>query len=320
MIYLRKIVNSYNPQIIQGHSTEKFAKFGYYLAKEKKIPFIYDVHGFNEDSLVGQGILKKNSRGYLKKKEKETNLMKKADAVVAIGRNMKEDLISRGIDEKKIIIVDNGVDTNLLKPISPDIRLKQKLGISDKKIIGYVGNVRRIEGLDILFKAMNILKKKINNIFLLIVGNYNHDYYNYLKILADKLEINKNIKFIGPVPYSEVYRYYSIIDVNVIPRINIRVNRLVTPLKPLDVMAMSKVVIASDLPALRELIKPKISGDLFEAGNYEKLADCLLYYLSNSDKREDLGKRAREYVKRKFDWSIIIKDYLILYKKLLSFV
>ena len=51
----------------------------------------------------------------------------------------------------------------------------------------------------------------------------------------------------------------------VIPCIKARVNVLVPPLKQLEAMAMQKVVITSDLPALREIVKPGVSGDIFIA-------------------------------------------------------
>ncbi|MFX0134344.1 MAG: glycosyltransferase family 4 protein [Candidatus Hodarchaeota archaeon] len=318
LIYLQKVVEIKKIELIHAHSIGDFSKYVEKIAKNYKLPYIYEIRGFLEDTRVGLGILKEKSRSYMKRQKKITSLIKKVDLIITLGKSMKEELINRGIREDLIKIVPNGVDTIYLCPKPPNINLKQKLGINKKYIIGYIGSVRRIEGIEVLIKAMKILIRKNISVHLLIIGRYNLSYYKELKIISKKLGIEKDISFIGSVPHSKIREYYSFIDIIVIPRKNIRVNRLVTPLKPLEGMAMGKVVLTSDLPALRELVKPNISGDLFESGNYEGLANKLIYYISNSEARDNLGKKAREFVENNFAWSTIIKKYISIYNQLLN--
>ena len=94
---------------------------------------------------------------------------------------MKKELISQGVDKNKIKIVPNGVDTKKLYPKPPKISLKEKLSIKNEKILGYVGSIRRIEGIEILLKAMKVIKKEINDVILLIVGPGDPIYINELK-------------------------------------------------------------------------------------------------------------------------------------------
>lgn len=319
LIYLQKLVETQKIELIHAHSIVDLSKYIEKIAVNYKLPYIYEVRGFLEDTHVGLGILKEKSRSYMKRQKKNTSLIKKADLIITLGKSMKEELINRGIREEIIKIVPNGVDTISLCPKPPNINLKQKLGINKKYIIGYIGSVRRIEGIEVLIKAIKILIRKNISVHLLIVGKYNLPYYKELKTISKKLGIEKDISFIGSVPHSEIRDFYSFIDIIVIPRINIRVNRLVTPLKPLEAMAMGKVVLTSDLPALRELVKPKISGDLFESGNYEDLANKLIYYISNPEARSNLGKKARNFVENNFAWSKIIKNYLSIYNQLLDY-
>lgn len=317
-IYLQKLVKTQKIELIHAHSIGDFSKYVEKIAKNYKLPYIYEVRGFLEDTRVGLGILKEKSRSYMKRQKKITSLIKKADLIITLGKSMKEELINQGIREDLIKIVPNGVDTISLCPKPPNINLKQKLGINKKYIIGYIGSVRRIEGIEVLIKAMKILIRKNISVHLLIIGIYNLSYYKELKKISKKLGIEKDISFIGSVPHSKIREYYSFIDIIVIPRKNIRVNRLVTPLKPLEGMAMGKVVLTSDLPALRELVKPNISGDLFESGNYVGLANKLIYYISNPEARDNLGKKAREFVEKNFTWSTIIKKYISIYNQLLN--
>ena len=316
--FLRKVVDHLDTDIIHGHSTEKFAKFGEIIAKEKKIPFIYEVRGFLEDTHVGLGTIKFGSREYQKRKLKETLLMKKADMIITLGEAMRNDIAKRGIYRKKITVVPNGVNTEILKPKLPNITLKKELGIVKKRVIGYIGSVRRIEGIEYLLRAISILRKRKEDVFLLIVGSYDPIYFSDLNLMSKKLGITNNIKFTGPVPNSVISDYYSIIDIIVIPRKNLRVNRLVTPLKPLEAMAMERVLLTSDLPALKELVKPNISGDLFEAENPYDLANKILKYLNDSHIREQLGRSARVFVKKNFEWRNLIKTYIEIYEEFIN--
>ena len=315
--FLRTVVNHLDVNVIHGHSTERFANYGEIVAKEKNIPFIYEVRGFLEDTHVGLGTIQYASREYNRRREKETTLMRKANIVITLGEAMRNDIIKRGIDKRKIKVVPNGVNTEILKPKSVNMELKRDIGLDQKKIVGYIGSVRKIEGIEYLLNAVSLIKKTEENIFLLIVGPYNPIYYKELKRFIVKLGITNNVKFTGPIPNSHIREYYSIIDIIVIPRKNLRVNRLVTPLKPLEAMAMERVLLTSDLPALKEMVKPKISGELFEAENPYDLADKILKYLNDSHIREKLGKRAREYVVKNYDWNLIGNKYTLLYNKLL---
>ena len=316
--YVRKIVKTQKIDIIHSHMPYSFANWGIKIAHENKLPFVYEVRGFWEESDIGVGQITRNSYKYWTRRKGETEIMRKSDAVVTLGKMMKAEIMSRSIDRQKIIIVPNGVNTKIFRPQTPDLNLKQKLGIHEKIVVGFVGSVRRIEGIDILIKAMKIVKSEIKDVVLLIVGPCNNEYRQELVKIIKKLKLFKCIHFTGQVPFEKVRNYRSIIDINIIPRIDSRVTRIVTPMKQLEVMSMEKVVLTSDLPALIESVKPGISGDLFAVGNYNDLAKKIIYYLSDRTVRKRLGVSARKFVKKNHDWKIIIEKYRILYEKLLS--
>lgn len=315
--YLKNYFNLIKPNIIHIHSSPLFGKYGGNLAIKSNIPFIFEIRGFVEDTHVGLGNIKKGSLKYKKQQKERIEIAKKADALVTLGLNMKEELVRQGIEKDKIELVPNAVDVNLFHPIPPIRQLKEKFSKPEDFLIGYVGSVRRIEGIEVLIKALKFVKEAINNVKLLIIGPGNPIYYNDLKFLAKKLSLEKEVIFVGKVPNIEIPNYYSILDMCVIPRLDLRVNRLVTPLKPLEVMAMEKFLLVSNLPALKELVRPKISGDFFKAGNYENLADKILYYLNHPDQLESIAKKARNYVKLNYSWSKIILKYISLYEKLI---
>ena len=311
--FLRSIVSHKKINLIHGHTYARFSNFGEKVAREAKIPFIYEVRGFWEDSRVGVKRLKEFGYQYMKIRRSETNLMKKADALITLGKNMKKEIVSRGFDEKKVFVIPNGVDTEKFKPISPDLNLKERLKLKNKKIIAYIGSIQRIEGIDVLIQAIAQIKKEFKEIVLILIGSSFNAYKKELIKLSKKLGIENSVHFIGRIQRDFIRNYYSIVDIIVIPRKNVRVCRLVTPLKQLEAMAMEKIVITSDLPALREMVKPGISGDVFEAENANDLAKKILFYLTNQIERDKLRCKARKYVQINYDWNKIVFKYFDIY-------
>ena len=91
--------------------------------------------------------------------------------------------------------------------------------------------------------------------------------------------------------------YYALIDLFVVPRIEDRAARLVTPLKPLEAMAMGLPMIASDLPALRELVAPGERGEVFSPGDSTALAQLILDLIDNESDRDRYAQSGNKWVK-----------------------
>ncbi len=316
--FIKRLSSQYQIDLIHGHTPESFSKYGEKTARNLKIPFVYEIRGFQEETLLTYGSITKKSRLYKKRKKREINLMTKADLIITLGISMEKEIRYMGINGEKLKIVPNGVDVDYFKPNKINLNLKERLFPKDVKIIGFIGTVRRLEGLEILIKALNIVKKPNENVQLFIIGRCHDIYKAALNRLINSLNLNKNVQFIGQVPYEVIKDYYSLIDVHILPRIDSKVTRTVTPLKPLEVMAMSKPLIASKLPALEELIKPKISGELFEPGDYVELAEKIKNLINNKDDADKLGERARKYVVENHSWKSITLKYKKIYDTLLD--
>ena len=322
--YIRKLVKFYKIDIIHQHTHYEVGRYALKVAKKQKIPFIYEVRGFLEENLIANTKYRKNfdlklvKHIYNKIKTNETNLMKKSDLIITLSDSMKKELRKRNIKEKKIKIIPNCTDTDLLQPVETNLKLKNDLKLNGKFVIGYIGRLSWYEGIDILIKAIPFVLKKIQNIKVVLIGNINKDYLKYLKQLSRELNISKYILLLSAIPHREITKYYSIIDIIVLPRLNLNVSRLVTPLKPLESMALKTLVIASDLPALRFTIKPRNTGDLFKAEDPEDLASKIIFYLINPEEKRKIEELARSYVEENFSWKRVVPNYEKIYFNLLK--
>jgi glycosyltransferase involved in cell wall biosynthesis len=93
---------------------------------------------------------------------------------------------------------------------------------------------------------------------------------------------------------------------------------LVTPLKPLEAMAMGKATVASDVGGLRELIRNGETGVLFAAGKVDALVDALAHVARDADLRATLGRQARRFVCEQRQWAQLAGVYADVYRRLLN--
>jgi glycosyltransferase involved in cell wall biosynthesis len=221
------------------------------------------------------------------------------------------------VDEKKILILPNGVDVSRFRPLKKDTNLAKELGITDKTVIGFIGSFVQYEGLEYIVDAVEILVNQgYKDIVALMVGD---------GAVADEVRqrvVDKNLDdyfiFTGRIPHEEVEGYYSLVDIAPLPRKGLPVCEMVSPLKPFEAMAMGKVVLASNVAALAEIVQDGYNGLLFEKDNVKDLASKLEMLINNPTLRKQIGKQAREWVERERDWKHLSKKVVEVYKILLQ--
>ena len=128
-----------------------------------------------------------------------------------------------------------------------------------------VSNLVGYEGIDTLLAAVAELRRRGLPVRPLIVGDGPER--AALERQAGQLGLTGTAIFTGRVPMTEVRRYHALLDLFVVPRTSDRVCQLVTPLKPVEAMASGLTVVASDVGALREIIRPEVTGALATSGD-----------------------------------------------------
>lgn len=242
----------------------------------------------------------------------------KADAVFAISEALKEDLIQEGIAAEKIFILPNAVETKRFTAQAPDMELKKALNLEGKTVVGFIGSLTPYEGLEYLMDAVLELNAKGKDVALVIVGSGAHGYRDMLEAHHKVRGAHPSIIFTGRVPYEEVQRYYSIMDIMPFARIKAKVCQCVPPLKPLEAMAMNKAVIVSDVAALQEMVIPEQTGLVCKASNVASLTKQLDRLVSNPSLVQELTKNAKVWVHEHRDWYNVCKRILKVYEMLLG--
>lgn len=310
--YYLKLSEEVRPEIVHSHSPALCAIYGDLIARKNNTPFIYEVRGIWEDTAVAEGKMTEDSMEYRNRQYAETVSSAKCHALVTISEGLKRDFVSRGTPEDKIFVVPNGVDTNRFSPHPALADFKVRLHLQDKIIIGYIGAVRRLEGLELAVKSMPAILNSIPNAALIIVGGGNEK-PNLLSFAEKSGLKDKSIFFYDEVPHEDILGFHTAIDVFILPRQDKRVSRLVTPLKPLEAMSMGKPVLGSDVGGIKELVENNTTGMLFKADNGPSFVEQCLILLRNADLRKTLGANAREWVVKERNWNKLVAKYIPIY-------
>jgi glycosyltransferase involved in cell wall biosynthesis len=204
-------------------------------------------------------------------------------------------MTSYRIPKEKCAVIPNGVDTNLFKNYGDHI--KQKIGI-DGFIIGYVGVLREWVDLESVFSVLRNLDEGIK---MIVVGKEG-DYEVNVK-LAEKYGLSERVIFTGMVPYSDVPKYISAMDVCLIPFKTNAISKNALPLKLFEYMACEKPVISSDIPGVRNVA----GNTVMFATTKEEYKEAILKLYRNEDLRLRMGSEGRKLVECNYNWESIVK-------------
>ncbi|MDY6856607.1 MAG: glycosyltransferase [Thermodesulfobacteriota bacterium] len=309
-----KIAKLEKPNVIHAHSSYTNCIAANYASKKTKIPSIYEMRSlWGESAVVDEGLIQ-GSMKYKMIWNLEMNVARNAKKVIPISKGIKDEIISRGIDPEKISIIPNGVDTGTFRPNEKDDSLMKKYDLKNGYVVGYIGSIRKLEGLSCLIEAFKKVTSELPLTKLLIVGEGPE--LENLKDFAKKYNSTKNIVFTGLVPHEKILRYYSVIDIFVFPRIDAKINQTVTPLKPLEAMSAGKVCIGSNVGGLKELIKDNYNGLLFKSEDSNDLAEKTIQLIKQKPLYNTLKQNGMDWVRKKRDWDVLIPRYQVIYNEL----
>ncbi|MEH0023167.1 MAG: TIGR04063 family PEP-CTERM/XrtA system glycosyltransferase [Desulfobacter sp.] len=310
------VAETETPDIIHAHSPVLNGIPALRAGRRLRIPVVYEIRAFWEDAAVDHGTYREHSWKYRLTQWMETRVCTDADHICILCNGLKNDLVSRGIPVEKISPVFNGIHPDELTPGTPDAEFTESWGLAHKKVLGFVGSFYRYEGLDLLIRAFADIADQCPDWQLLLVGG--GEMAAELADLVSGLGLEDRVIMPGRIPHERIAGVYAMIDVLAYPRYAMRLTELVTPLKPLEAMAMGKVLVASDVGGHQELIRDGHTGILFEAGSRDALAEKLLMLAEDSGLRDAMGQQGLDWVRTHHAWQQTTAVYKTVYERVLG--
>jgi glycosyltransferase involved in cell wall biosynthesis len=308
----KKVEGFDNPDIIIGSSVHLFAVYAaYLLSKKYKVPFIMEVRDLWPQTLIDMGLSKWHPfivlLGLL-----ERFLYKRADKIIVLPPKAHEYIESLGISPHKIRWVPNGVDLSKFNINGEDDLNKN----NNEFVVMYVGALGAANNLDVAIDSANILKNKYSNIKFVFVGAG-------LKKskLAQKAKLLKldNVEFRNPVEKEEIPRLLRKADVLFFNLPNLPVLKYgISSNKLFDYLASGKPIIFS-CNSINNPVDEADAGITISPDNPQVLAEAVIkLHNTPAYKRQEMGKRGKDYVKKYHDIPILVDSLEEVFKEALE--
>jgi glycosyltransferase involved in cell wall biosynthesis len=281
--------------LIHAASNHEAALPALMAARRLGIPFVYEVRGLWEYTTASKKAAWEHSERFALESRLEALAAQNADQVLTLTGALAGELCSRGVPRAKITLAPNAIDVDAFVPMERNASLAAKLGIGeDDFVVGYAGAIVAYEGLDDLIEAAALLLPRLPKIRVLIAGG--GDALPELVRLAEARGLAGRVVFPGKLSPEAVREHYSLLDAIALPRKPETVCQLVSPLKPLEAMAMGIPLVVSDVAALREMVADGETALVHFAGNARSLADAIELLAKKPELRRRLAENARRHV------------------------
>lgn len=295
--------------ILHAHSHHVNGTIALAARDVTSLPVVYEVRGMLEETWIARGG-SESSEFVRLSRAAETRVMTSADAVVTLSQGMRDTLVARGVDAARITVIPNSVSADWTAPTSAS---GEALGLPEcELLVGSVTTVSTYEGLELVPEIVTLLRRSGIDAHGVIVGS--GDALPAVRRRVGELDLDAHVTTTGRVSPSAARAYHQAIDVFLLPRVDSWLTRTVTPIKPIEAMATGSIVVASDLPALRETVEP--GGGVLVEGRTATEWVAAIAPLADASRRELLGAQGREWVIAERTWTSAAERYSALYAAL----
>ena len=246
-----------------------------------------------------------------------------ADRILVNATAIQEWLIADGYERERITVIPNGIDTARLGETGRAATLREELKLdSDTPLIGVLGRVTAMKGLDDFLHAAVIVLRQFPNARFLIVGNSgtfyatpegiveDKSYERALEQLATELGIRDKVIFTGF--RSDVAHVLDGLSISLQPSRSEGMSNTL-----LESMAAGAPVVATRVGGAPEVLRDGENGLLVAPGDVEAIAAAMCRLLAAPSEARAMGRAARTAVLEKYSMDRVVERTTHLYNSLL---
>ncbi len=302
MIWTRRFILRWQPDILHAHRVTSAGWLGAFSGFHPFIvtPWGSDLYQYPQHSTLATWLTRR--------------VLSQADLVTADAQDLCRLAIEYGAPADNTHLVQWGVDLELFHPVKKKHELRQRLGFIGDPVILCPRAMHPIYNLDILLRAVAMLKTDFPNL-LLVLRDYNTDpvYRSQLEVLVKSLNLVNTVIVVPVIPWEKTVELYQAADLVIsVPSSDS------TPVSVLEAMACGVPVIATDLPALREWIQPGVNGWLVPVRQTTPLRDTMLQVLKATDENVRFREENIQMVRDRANQHVEMTKMEMFYQGLLA--
>jgi glycosyltransferase involved in cell wall biosynthesis/SAM-dependent methyltransferase len=231
-----------------------------------RIPYIVEYNGSEIAIQRGMNTAPVYADLYVKTEE---FAFRQATAISVVSEHIKDDLVNRGIDARKILVNPNGADVDQYAPPAAQEKreVRRALGFADDEcVIGFTGTFGWWHGIDVLSAAIPRICAELPRARFLLIGD--GDLKHELDAEVERHGLQARVTRVGAVPQAQGARLLKACDMYVSPHSRHMVNGRFfgSPTKVFEYMAMGSGIVASDLEQIGEVLSPAIRARALAGG------------------------------------------------------
>ena len=224
---------------------------------------------------------------------------READCIIAVSDEIARFVGSCGIEAKKILTVPNGVDTDFFNPNVGGAAIRQRYGIGNNPVIGFIGSFKPWHGIDFLIDGFIAMAHKHPDVHLLCVGEGPELTRAKERIALRGLD--RRAFFTGRIPHADVPGHLAAMDISVAPYLS-QANFYFSPLKIVESLAVGTPVVAPRIGQIEMLVDDEETGLLFEPDDNNDFVEKALSLIADEERRRLMSERARTRANSDFSW------------------
>ena len=279
-----KLINKIKPDIIHAHYVTSYGTISSLVGFHPLV-----ITAWGSDILI-------TPKKFLPSKWAVKYALSKADLITCDAGHVKEAMTKLGVKESKIRIINFGIDTQKFIPGLKDVKLKEKLGFANSRIIISLRNLEPIYDIGTLIKSAPAVLKEVPEVRFIIIGKGSQG--QELKNLSKTLGIENKIQFLGQIPNDELPKYLRIADVYVSTSLSDGGIAASTA----EAMACGLPVVITNVADNKEWVANGENGFLIPVKNPHLLAERIIYLLKNENSGKKFGELNRGIIKERNDY------------------
>jgi colanic acid biosynthesis glycosyl transferase WcaI len=285
---------------------------GWLLALLKRARLIYNVQELYPDTAITMGVLKKDSFVTRVLQWIELFVYRRSAALAVICQPFADVIVGKGIAPSKIHVISNFVDTDFVQPGSKDNALARELGLKDRFVVHYAGNIGMTQSFDTLLATAEHLQDEPQIIFL-IVGDGARRTYVETQVRERRL---KNVQLLPYQSRRRVPDIYATADVCLVP-LMAGTAKTTVPSKLYTIMSAGRpAIVAVDADSDIVLtVKRADCGIAIAPDDAAQLEQSLRYALTHTDELHRMGANGRYYAVRHLSRQAVNTRYHTLIQK-----
>jgi|TARA_B100000586_G_scaffold193564_1_gene142748 glycosyltransferase involved in cell wall biosynthesis len=308
-IYFQMMKDS--PDVIHTIGIRSFQSFiAAIIAKKKKIPLVISDQGglTTHPDLNSGGVFKKI---LYKLQTPMIRFIINNSARISVANEYEKEIFAKMHHTSKIEVIRNGINLAMMKTKTNDF--KKKYGISLPFVL-FIGRFSKIKGIDILLRAIKILKDEhdLKNISFVIMG-VDFGFQNQMMQMIDDFGIKEKIHVITNPSRDDVIAAYGESEFLVLPS-----RWELSPLTPLEGFAFKKPVVSTNVHGIPSTVTNRQNGILVKNEDFHELAEAIMELINDKQKCLEYGLSGYNLVQTECNSKSMVDKTLRMYNQIIN--